>query len=82
MRIPFLQWGQVFRFQPVSWMEEILPGLGVDVPFLMVLPVLGFGSEMPVEEEGSGFFEFGFGVAGSEEAVVADFDEASGEHME
>ncbi len=29
-----------------------------------------------------GFFEFGFGVAGSEEPVVADFDEASGQYVE
>ena len=33
-------------------------------------------------EEGSGFFEFGFGVAGSQKAVVADFDEACGQHVE
>jgi len=51
--------------------EEVLPGSGEDFIFRMTF-LLRF---LPVKK-GSGFFEFGFGIAGSQETVVADFDKA------
>jgi hypothetical protein len=69
--------GASFQIPAGELVEEILPGLGADVSFLMF-----FLFRFLQLEEGSGFFEFGFGVAGGEEAVVADFDEARGEHVE
>jgi hypothetical protein len=74
---PFFAAGASFKIPAGELMEEVLPGLGEDFFFLVIL-VIRF---LPLEK-GSGFFEFGFGVAGSQETVVADFDEASGQHME
>jgi hypothetical protein len=69
--------GASFQIPAGELVEEVLPGLGADVSFVML-----FFFRFRQLEEGSGFFEFGFGVAGGEEAVVADFDEARGQHVE
>ena len=74
---PFFAVGASFQIPAGELAEEILPGLGADVSFSVL-----FLFRFLQLEEGSGFFEFGFGVAGGEEAVVADFDEARGQHVE
>ena len=60
-----------FQIPAGELMEEVLPGSGEDFIFRMIF-LIRF---LPLEK-GSGFFEFGFGVAGGQEAVVSDFDEA------
>jgi len=35
-----------------------------------------------LKDEGAGCLEFGFGIAGSQEAIVSDFNEARGQYME
>ena len=67
-----------FQIPAGELMEEVLPGSGEDFVFSDGFSPSGCCSM----EKGSGFFEFGFGIAGGQEAVVSDFDEARGEHME
>ena len=74
---PFFAAGAGFEVPAGELVEEILPGFGVDF-----LSPMAFPFRFLQLEEGSGFFKFGFGVAGGEEAVVSDFDKARGEHME
>jgi hypothetical protein len=59
--------------------QHVLPGVGV----ALMLPVLGFGESFRglKAEEGPGLLQFGFGMAGGHEAVVADFDEAGRENV-
>ena len=63
--------GAGFKIPAGELIEEVLPGLGEGFFFRMT-----FLFRFLELEKGSGFFEFGFGVAGSQKAVVADFDEA------
>ena len=64
--------------------KEFLPGLGVNY----LLPLwLGQGLIVSVwrfhlQDEGRGRFQFRSGIDGREKAVVADFDEAGGQHVE
>jgi len=64
--------------------EKLLPGLGDSFPFTplfghrWLIPV----SEIHLQDERSSFFEFGFGIAGGQTAIMSDFDETRGEHVE
>jgi hypothetical protein len=64
--------------------EKLLPGLGDSFPFIALFGRRGLipASEIHLQDEYSSFFKFGFGIAGSQEAIVSDFDETRGEHME
>jgi hypothetical protein len=73
----FFAEGAGFQIPAGELMEEVLPGSGEDIFFRMT-----FLLRFLQVKKGSGFFEFGFGVAGGQEPVVADFDEASGQDME
>jgi hypothetical protein len=62
-------------------LQQVLPGVGV--AWGIVLPVLWFshGSWSLEAEEGPGLLQFGFGIVGSHEAVVANFDEPGRENV-
>ena len=64
--------------------QEVLPGWWGGFLFFLRFGVyrMVFICRFFLQEEGSGYFEFGFGVEGSQEAIVADFDEARGQYME
>jgi hypothetical protein len=57
--------------------EKLLPGLGDSFPCTapfghrLLIP----SRKIHLQDERASFFEFGFGIAGGQEAVVSDFDE-------
>jgi hypothetical protein len=65
----FFAAGAGFQTTASELIEEVLPGWEADF-FFGLLFLLRF---LQLEKD-SGFFEFGFGVAGSQEAVMPDFE--------
>jgi hypothetical protein len=57
--------------------EKLLPGLGDDFAFVPLFGhrLLILASEIHLQDKRASFFEFGFGMAGGQEAIVSDFDE-------
>jgi hypothetical protein len=56
--------------------EKLLPSLGDSFPLIPLFDRRGLipASEIHLQDEHSSFFEFGLGIAGSQEAIVSNFD--------
>ena len=80
----FFAVGTDFKIPAGELKQEVLPGWGGGCLFFLRFGVgwMVFICGFLLPEEGSGHFEFGFGIARSQEAIVADFDKARGQHME
>jgi len=76
----FFAVGTDFKIPAGELKQEVLPGWGGGCLFFLRFGVgwMVFICGFLLPEEGSGHFEFGFGIARSQEAIVADFDKAEG----